>query len=91
MIAVSSIDRFLKEKVRGDTLGLRRINVAEFVGEEEARGGRGVVDVANRHANLLRRLHIEKNRQLASKPQVFRPLADVEGRASLRVFPASLE
>jgi hypothetical protein len=76
--AVGPVDLPLEEEVRGEPLGLRRVDVAVGVGEREPADGGLAVGVSDPEENRDGRLHVEQHGHLAAEAEVLVALPHVE-------------
>ena len=75
---MGAIDLRLKEKIRGQALGLRRIHPAGGVTKLQPRRRRPSICIAHVELHRHGRQHFKEHRHLSPKAEILRPLTHVE-------------
>ena len=81
--AVGAINLRLEEEVRRQSLGLRRIDPALRVANQERSGGGLIVRILDAELHLRRSLRVEEQVDRTAESQVLRALADIEVESRL--------
>src|SRR5207247_10091772 len=88
-LAVGTIDLGVEEEIGREPLGLRWIDPALGIANEQAAGRGRAIIVKDVKAHLAAGLTFEQNGDLAAKAQILRALADVEAERSLALSGAT--